>query len=407
MNDIETLRGLAKRWMEFANLPIMTERKRQWTALKDLKAERPMMIFETAFIENYVKDEELNCSDPFYRDIEKYMRRNIRHVEEVGDDIVLNPEYRVYWDIEWSDYGFPSSQHFVDDGLGSSTGFSYDHPIKSIHDIDLLKKRSWKVNRQKTRRSIERLEDAFGEILPVVIHGHSEEFHCGITKDLFILVGNDNLLKWVYDQPEAIHEIMAFIRDDRLAYFNWLERENLLGWNNDWGIIGAGSPGATTALHDAKHEGCIHIKDLWIWMESQETTMISPGMFERFFLPYMAEVCSQAGLVYYGCCEPLQDRWDLICKAIPNIRAVSISGWSDQRIMGEKLGRNYVYSRKPKPWLISIENPDWDAIRKDLRETLEAARDCNLEIIYRDIYRIYDHQVYPRKWADLVRVEIN
>jgi hypothetical protein len=45
--DREVVRGLAARWMELAHLPVMTERKRLWTALKDLRPVRPMVLFET------------------------------------------------------------------------------------------------------------------------------------------------------------------------------------------------------------------------------------------------------------------------------------------------------------------------------------------------------------------------
>ena len=135
--------------------------------------------------------------------------------------------------------------------------------------------------------------------------------------------------------------------------------------------------------------------------------MISPKMFQEFFLPYLADICQRVGLVYYGCCEPVHDRWDAISRAIPNIRAVSIPAWANQKIMGEKLERKYVFSRKPKTWLISVQNPDWGAIRQDLEETLAAARDCNLEIIYRDIYRIYDDHNYPCQWTDMVKATIN
>ena len=47
-SDRETLRRLAGRWMELASLPVMAERRRLWTALNDLHAERPMVLFETA-----------------------------------------------------------------------------------------------------------------------------------------------------------------------------------------------------------------------------------------------------------------------------------------------------------------------------------------------------------------------
>ena len=129
-------------------------------------------------------------------------------------------------------------------------------------------------------------------------------------------------------------------------------------------------------------------------------------MFRRLFLPYMAEISRLFGLVYYGCCEPVHDRWDAIIQAIPNIRAVSISPWCNQEAIAEKLGRKVVFSRKPRPWPISGTNPDWDVLRQDMDETLQAGRDCNLEIIYRDVYRVHGDRARLRRWVELGRARV-
>ena len=49
--DAAIIRELATRWMEFASLPVMDERKRLWRAVHDLKAERPVILFETAWVD--------------------------------------------------------------------------------------------------------------------------------------------------------------------------------------------------------------------------------------------------------------------------------------------------------------------------------------------------------------------
>lgn len=63
--DREIVRSLAGRWMELASLPVMQERKRLWAAMKDLRAERPMVLFETWTLENHVSRDELECEAPF------------------------------------------------------------------------------------------------------------------------------------------------------------------------------------------------------------------------------------------------------------------------------------------------------------------------------------------------------
>ncbi|MDO8685920.1 MAG: hypothetical protein Q7J78_04525, partial [Clostridiales bacterium] len=107
MCEREMLRELAKRWMEISDLPAMKERKRQWKALKDLKAERPMILVETNSINSFFDDKKLSFKDPFLRSVEKTMRETIEHFEDVGDDIVLEPYYRIPWKLVRPDYGMP------------------------------------------------------------------------------------------------------------------------------------------------------------------------------------------------------------------------------------------------------------------------------------------------------------
>jgi hypothetical protein len=129
-------------------------------------------------------------------------------------------------------------------------------------------------------------------------------------------------------------------------------------------------------------------------------------MFHEFFLPYIAEVTRPFGLTYYGCCEAVHDRFEYIAKAIPNLRAVSVSGWSDLFKMAELLGREYVYSRKPTPAYISGERPYWDLLEKDVRDTLAAAKNCSLELCYRDIYTIDGDRPRLAQWVRMTRALI-
>jgi hypothetical protein len=388
--------------MDLASQPVMAERARRWTNLKDLQTEKPMILFETWSLLHYVADDELECTDPANRGLEWTMRSVIRHAEEVGDDIVLEPVWRVEWRVLGSDYGVPLNTTSAEDVLGDHVAYHYDHPIRTPEDIARLKPRRWSVDRPGTLCEVERLEALFGDVLPVCLHG-TTALHAGLTGDLFRLLGNDNLMTWVIDQPEVIHHVMAYLRDDRMVYFRWLESEGLLGLNNNSTLVGSGSPGYTTALPQPDYAGKPRLKDVWVWMESQECAGISPRMFGELFLPYMAEVAGLFGLVYYGCCEAVHDRWDAIRAAIPHVRAASVSPWCDMTAIAARLDRQVVFSRKPRPAPISGDAPDWDALRSDATATLDAARDCNLEIIFRDVYRIGSDRDRLRRWTNMVR----
>lgn len=414
--EAESLRSLATRWMEHAADPIMAERRRQWRAIKDLKAEKPMILVETCMLSDYIGQDELVCEDPYLRNIEKSLFEIVRHADEIGDDIVVDPYFRIPWELEIGDYGVPIEAYHAISCDGSDLGYSFNFGVQSEADAQKLHLRDRSVKREESVQRKEQLEDIFGDILPVRLGGFDPfdpdpgyrpwlgNLWGGLTMDLFKLVGNNNLLYWVYDKPGLIHSMMELIRDDRQAHFQFLEREGLLYQNTDTWMPCPGSYGFVSDLPESTENGDdVRLKDCWVWVESQESEPISPKMFSEFFLPYIAEVSRPFGLAYWGCCEGLHDRFPYVKEAIPNLRAVSVSGWSDLFQMGEMLGKEYVYSRKPTPAYISGVYPDWELAEKDVRDTLTAAKDCNLELCFRDIYTVDGDRSRLARWVQITR----
>jgi hypothetical protein len=196
---------------------------------------------------------------------------------------------------------------------------------------------------------------------------------------------------------------MAYMLDDRLALFDFFEREGLLAANTDSQMAGPRSYGYVSDLPEPNSRDRVTLKDLWGWAESQEAENISPAMYQEFVLPYLAKLSERFGLVYYGCCERLHDRLPAIMDAIPNLRSVSVSGWSDLFQVAEMLGTKYVYSRKPTPAHISGANPNWELLEKDMKNTYAAARDSNLEILFRDVYTVDGDRTRLRRWVDMTK----
>jgi len=409
--DHDRLLRLALRWKEIASSDAMRVRKSQWKSLHDLRPARPMILFETFSVSGYLDESDLKCETPLLRDVERTMLESIKHFEELGDDIVLEEHFRIPWKIGRSSYGVDIIETHAENSIGYKSNF----PIADSADLSALRPRSFGVDRKASLRLKEVLGDIFGATLPVLLGNYDNFFpdigfapftgnnFIGITMDVFKLIGNENMMLWPYDCPDRLHELMRFLTDDRLAFFAWIEREGLLDANTDNQFAGPSSYGYTSELPGIGSKTGFKLADVWGWAESQETTQVSPSMFEEFFLPYIAEVGNLFGKTYYGCCEPVDDRFDLICKALPNLRTVSVSGWNDFGRMGDLLGGRFVYSRKPTPAFISGSYPDWERAEKDLAATYRAARDGCLELIVRDVYDVGGDLSRLKRWVDLAK----
>ena len=111
LKDREAIREIAKKYREIAENPVMKERKRLWTASHDRKSERPMFLFEPFWLDGFLDDYEFRCEHPLLRNVETRMIFDIKQYEELGDDIVLEPYFRICWYdpknliVNPSDYG--------------------------------------------------------------------------------------------------------------------------------------------------------------------------------------------------------------------------------------------------------------------------------------------------------------
>ena len=340
-SERDRIRALASRWAEIAALPVMAERVRAWTALHDLRPERPMVLFEVGSIDRWVREDELACTNPVLRAVEATMLEHIHHFDEVGDDIVFEPYYRLGWDIRDTGWGVDVVRIAGPAAVGGSAiGYTYDFPLTTPADVERLRPRRFSLDRAGTTAKLDLLQDVFGDILPVVVgnyeHSLSDEgapsragtYYLGLTRQVYRFIGNDGLLGWVYESPATIHALMEYMTQDRERLFGYLESEGLIVPNTDNVLAGPRAYGYCSEL-PAPDEVPGRLGDLWCWAESQESTPVSPAMFAEFVLPYLKRITDRFGLVYYGCCEPQTDRLELIIAAMPNLRSVSVTPWAD------------------------------------------------------------------------------
>ena len=92
--DIIRLRNLAKKQLEYANLPVMKQREKSWYAHNDLQGDRPMIHIETWTFEKDILP-KLECQSADARNIELHIQKEILNHEVIDDDKVVKDFYGI------------------------------------------------------------------------------------------------------------------------------------------------------------------------------------------------------------------------------------------------------------------------------------------------------------------------
>lgn len=406
-SEVKIVRTLAKRVRDIASDPVNLERLRQWTRHNDLQPGPPLVLIEMGGVMSELGQEfPCQCQHPFASGLEGHLRGQIYNFEVLKDDRVIPPYLTCNWHVNFGDYGVQSKKH-RGDNAGKLGSYVWEPPLKKLpDDLAKLKPRRPSLDRDGTRKHQAQLEELVGGVLPVQLRG-GFWWTMGMTWSAIDLIGLEQLMLVMFDEPAGLHQLMTFLRDDHLAVSEWCEQEGLLTLNNEADYIGSGSVGYTSHLPQPgfKAGQPARRRDLWVLSESQETVGVGPTQFAEFIFPYQQAVADKFGLCYYGCCEPVHTRWEIL-KGFRNLRKVSVSPWCDETKMAAACGRQYVYCRKPNPTLIST--PRWDeaAILADLKKTLTAARDCNLEFAMKDVHTVANEPRRLARWVELARQAI-
>lgn len=401
--DKEILRSLAGRVREISELPIMNKRKQSIYKFNALKPEKPLVLcYPEGAWQELLPESEMKCEDQELRTMEWQLRSQIYWWEHINDDNVLDSWFNIPWNITIGDFGVDVKE-VHGEGRGS---YKYVPPIVDLEkDLDKLHFREYTVDRARTAATKALAEELFGDLLPSRIRGYNN-YTLSISWEAIKLIGMDALFMNMYDDPDNLHRLLKFLGEDQTRYFEWLEREGILTLDNENDYVGTGGVGYTDELpqKDLKHGTAVRLRDVWGRTDSQETIGASPAMFADFVLQYQIPLLAKFGLNCYGCCEPLQDRWQYI-KDIPNLRKLSVSPWCDQEKMADYLGKNYIFSRKPNPTPICTDF-DEVIIRNDIRNTLKIAQNNVLEIILKDTHTICNKPERITRWVGIAHEEV-
>ena len=134
---------------------------------------------------------------------------------------------------------------------------------------------------------------------------------------------------------------------------------------------------------DAGHPRAI---DNWTVGRSQLFVSVSDATFDEYVPQYYARWYQHFGLGYFGCCDPLHNRIESVRK-IPNVRKISMSAWAKIQKGAEAIGPDFVYSRKPNPAMVAMDEWVPAIAEKDFTDVLAATRanGCPVEFTLKDI----------------------
>ena len=413
--DRERLRMLARRQAELAALPVMAERQQRWADMNDAKpgARPPFAIESRTFDRDFLPGSLLQCSSPLGRGLERNFLRHIRHHEILQDDHVCPPYIAMGWHVWTDEFGIDIPTERVEDSEGINTAYHFDCPIQDLaaDGYDMVKPSRFGVDREGTLAEKAFLEETFGDILPVRlesgVYGNNN-----LTQRLMWLMSMETFFLAMYDCPDRLHGIMGLLRDNARRKARWAEQEGLLVLNNG-NQCTCGTCFNFTNLLPRREvpPGEVRLSDMWAAMDSQETVGVSPELFHEFVFPYYRDLAEMYGLVYWGCCEPVDPIWETSIRHLPNLKAVSISRWANEPFMAEALdGTGIVYSKKPNPNLLGT-SPDLDeeVWAAEIRTTLEltAHRQIPLEFVVRDVYSLHGNLAKTTRATEIATREID
>jgi len=269
------------------------------------------------------------------------------------------------------------------EGRDTIRAHEYHDQLATDADLDKIHNDVVSYDREETMRRFERVADAIGDLLPVRLKG-CEYASMGTWDLIAMLRGVDNLLIDLAERPEFMHRTVRRLHDVKWDAIRQMEALDL--FDNDphslhcTPILSSDLPGPD---FDGEH---VKLKHVWGRAVAQIFASVSGTMHEEFDVDYIKEPMSQCGLVYYGCCEPLDRKMDIV-KKLPNLRKISITPWADVNVAAEAIGRNYVLSAKPNPAAVAVDRLDPAAVRKELGTILEACKrnGCPCDIVLKDI----------------------
>lgn len=408
VSDREVVRRLAVRLAEIAALPAQQHKRDLWRRVNRLERVRPpfhVQALDRNIWEELIPQSSLHCKDPFCRSQEFELRKRIYAHEEFADDRVedgvIGCPVAIAGDSWSTCFGVGRRVEQTRDPSGA-----YAFVPLILTEADATRIRTdplLTVDWGDTERRFQQLCELYEGILPVQKRGR--DFFWFYPMDQFIVWrGIEQTLVDLIERPQWVHECLERITLGYLSTIEQMEALGLLSPGNGNTMLGSGGFAWTDELPQPGFDGVhVRLRDLWARAATQIFTQgISPAMHEEFAVRYEKRLLERFGLSCYGCCEPLDKKMGIV-RSISNLRRVSMSPWVDIERAAAAVGRQYVFTHKPNPSIVSMERWHPDLARSHLREALEKTRGNIVEINLQDLHTVRGEPRRLTEWSRIAR----
>ena len=398
--DVVRLRELALRIKEISLLPIQETRRKQWQKMNDLQMEKPMVYTRDYPWEMVITGDELltTIEDEFLRSLEFQMLCTLFKWEHIQTDMIIDPTIYCTAEIknlEPIKYKISSSGYVEADKTARRNNFSktaeqYIRRIFTEDDIDnVLPMPQISFDKVKLDNELEKASEIFEGILNVE-KNVMPAIDYTPWDDLIKLFGIQEGLMELYLNPELMHKAMERYTDVYIELLHQYERAGLWISNNGNMLVGTGALGFTNDLPQRIGMG-VNASESWGFCADQIFTSVSPQLHDEFATQHEIRWMEQFALTYYGCCERLDNKIELL-KKFKNLRKISISSFSDKEKAMEIIGKSHVVSYKPNSTLLATVPWDMEASKKEILDVCRLAEKygCNLEIIMKTMITLND-----------------
>ena len=395
--DRQRLRHLAARQMEFAHCRRNDEILRQWNCLAEGRRESPTVrLLFSNFMDEVVYSRQ-ECEGEAARKLEAALLSTLVGRELFDDDTPIPPYFGVRRAVRGSVFGLQPRLSRSKNGKG----FHIDPILEDLAaEKERLRGGGFTVDEAATQQALSLAQEVFGDLLPARLIQPS--LTGAITNPLVHLMGMENYYVSMYDCPDALHEVMDMATCVYEAFYDLLERQGLLLPCVDFSPVAQESFAFNAEL---PRDRAILTRDVWGFLESQETTAVSPATFGEFVFPYQDRLVRRFGLLSYGCCERVDAIWPDYLSRWKNLRKLSVSPFNNERLVGEYLrGSSVVYYSKPRAEYVTNPGPlDEDALKRYFKGVFECASGCLLEVAQREVGTLYGDFERGRRYVQIAK----